>query len=616
MVVCASPHNGEVYWLKQPDNSCVNVKVFGDEFYQRVESIDGYTLVRDPDTDWICYAKLNEDMSEFISTGIKYSASENSNNQINIKSKLKKSERLNRKSIEKKADEVKKILLSPDSYQQSGISIYSESSLTSGDLTAESNSLLGLTILVKFSDQDTDITKQNVDDMLNKVGYDEYGNNGSVRDYFYDVSGGAVIYNNQVTDFYVAKKPKTYYDDSSSKFGLRAAELVTEALQDLEKKGFDFSKLSINSNKTVLAVNVLYAGSADLGWGKGLWSHFGYLNKDFYADGVKVSTYQIEPLKSSLNISTFVHENGHMLFGWPDLYDYDSESTGAGKYSIMSYSEKGNPVPPDPYLRSIFCDWGKVITLNDLPDKTIVSVKAGSLEVYKFEGPNPKEYYLIENIAKKGRWKNIPDEGLIIWHIDENGSNDYQEMTYQKHYMVSVEQADGKFHLEKNANYGDKTDLFDGVNYFAFNDTTIPSSKWWNGQNSGLSISNISTVGDVMTFVVNNSNYPKVTPTITPRNTTMPSSTPTLIKNPTSTVSPTNTPKLQLTLGDANGDNLVNSLDFAYLRMYLLGMLSDFSSKNGKIAVDVNGDNSINSIDFAYLRMYLLGQIDKFPAEN
>ncbi len=68
--------------------------------------------------------------------------------------------------------------------------------------------------------------------------------------------------------------------------------------------------------------------------------------------------------------------------------------------------------------------------------------------------------------------------------------------------------------------------------------------------------------------------------------------------------------------GDLNEDGGVNSIDFALMRSYLMGMISDFPTSNGKKVGDVNADNAVNSIDFAYMRSFLLGLISRFPAED
>ncbi len=97
------------------------------------------------------------------------------------------------------------------------------------------------------------------------------------------------------------------------------------------------------------------------------------------------------------------------------------------------------------------------------------------------------------------------------------------------------------------------------------------------------------------------------------------SSTPIVI--PTSNNTPTPTPiKTQtpivtnpsnIVYGDLNGDNNANSLDFATLRLFLVGsiQLSDSQRK----ASDLNLDGNVNSIDFAYFRQFLLGMITKLP---
>ena len=44
------------------------------------------------------------------------------------------------------------------------------------------------------------------------------------------------------------------------------------------------------------------------------------------AGGKKVYKYQITNIGSSLALGTFCHENGHMLCGFPDIYDYGYDS--------------------------------------------------------------------------------------------------------------------------------------------------------------------------------------------------------------------------------------------------------------------------------------------------
>ena len=58
--------------------------------------------------------------------------------------------------------------------------------------------------------------------------------------------------------------------------------------------------------------------------------------------------------------------------------------------------------------------------------------------------------------------------------------------------------------------------------------------------------------------------------------------------------------------GDLNDDGVINALDFALLKKYLLTGESD---KVNLTAADVNGDGTVNAIDLARLKSYLLGNI-------
>lgn len=66
--------------------------------------------------------------------------------------------------------------------------------------------------------------------------------------------------------------------------------------------------------------------------------------------------------------------------------------------------------------------------------------------------------------------------------------------------------------------------------------------------------------------------------------------------------------------GDIDGNGAVNTIDFAYMRMFLLGNITEFPGELGKYGADVDGDSNISSVDFALMRQYFLGNIDEFPA--
>jgi expansin (peptidoglycan-binding protein) len=72
----------------------------------------------------------------------------------------------------------------------------------------------------------------------------------------------------------------------------------------------------------------------------------------------------------------------------------------------------------------------------------------------------------------------------------------------------------------------------------------------------------------------------------------------------------------QAIVGDVNGDGEVNSVDYAHIRLYLLGMSDDFPITDAFWAADVNGDNEIDSLDFGYMRSFLLGITKEFPKSN
>ncbi|MBD3221018.1 hypothetical protein GF314_07215, partial [bacterium] len=66
----AHPVHGMPIEVRQPDGTVVPLSIWGDEYHQRLETRDGYTVVRDPRDDRYCYAELSSDGRTLRSTGV------------------------------------------------------------------------------------------------------------------------------------------------------------------------------------------------------------------------------------------------------------------------------------------------------------------------------------------------------------------------------------------------------------------------------------------------------------------------------------------------------------------------------------------------------------------
>jgi hypothetical protein len=60
--------NGEVTRVDQRVGDALQLRIFGDEFYARRETLDGYTVIYDTEQHRYCYATLA--VGRFVSTGI------------------------------------------------------------------------------------------------------------------------------------------------------------------------------------------------------------------------------------------------------------------------------------------------------------------------------------------------------------------------------------------------------------------------------------------------------------------------------------------------------------------------------------------------------------------
>lgn len=487
----AAPTKGDIFHLTQPDGRLVAVRIWGDEFYQVVESPDGYTLVRDAQTGCISYADLSEDGNCLVSTGVVVPAAGQ------LDPALRRHLRIPQALVAQEVRMRRADLGAGDSNPPR-----SRAPVTNKAMSAPRR-YRTICMVIDFADEPNSVPSPEIDAFCNEVGYSGNGNNGSVRDYFFDVSDGVADYVAYVPhDYYRATLSKAYYDDPGISVGPRARELITEALNHLEAEGFDFTEYDIDGDGRIDGITCLYAGSTQAGWAKGLWPHSGsFTESEFNADGVSAYKYQISGIGAGLSLGVFCHETGHLLFNWPDLYDTDYDSMGVGSYCLMGYGGRGgNPVEPCAYLKHI-SGWTDTRLLNARGEEIVLAAGDNTICMYERAGSS-NEYFLIENRFRSGRDAGLPDSGIALWHIDELGWNNNQQMSASTHYRVSLMQADGQWDLERDVNGGDGGDLWKGPDFTVCGpyDNTV-STNWWDGAESGFGLLGVSPASESMTCV-------------------------------------------------------------------------------------------------------------------
>lgn len=506
------PYAGKEFTFHNPDGSQIRVRGWGTQFAAVFETLDGYTVVQDPESGYFHYASLSSEGDDLVPSGPPVEAADPQS--LGLTTHIRPAPQVTRAraQVSREALGVQRRWEVRRAQRRARLQARADAAgpAAAPEPVGKTGSFVGLCLLVQFPDVPGSFTQAQVASFCNQSGYTGFGNNGSVRDYFLAVSDGKLSYTNQVTAYYTAKHPRSYYTDPRIPFGTRAQELIAEGLQHLKAGGFDFSGLSSDSGGFVYALNIFYAGPTVNNWSEGLWPHSWALSSTFTGSSTKkFSDYQITDLGTQLTLRTFCHENGHMVCDFPDLYDYGAQGNGVGDYCLMCFGGSDtNPTQVAAYLKHV-AGWTSTITT--LAPGLSATVAAGVNE-FLIHRKDANEYFILENRQKSGRDAALPDAGLAIWHVDQLGSNNNEQMTPGLHYECSLEQADNRFDLERGLNSGDAADLYGRAAASRFGAGTSPNSKWWSGAASGLEIAQISAPGATVTVTLNGGVVPSAVP--------------------------------------------------------------------------------------------------------
>jgi immune inhibitor A len=381
-----------------------------------------------------------------------------------------------------------------------------------------------LVLLVDFSDNaPTVYTGTAGATHYNSMLFDSPAYTNSVQDYYREVSLGAFHLTGLATGgssgWYRAPQTYAYYVDGQNGFGTypKNAQKLVEDLCALADPDVDFSLYANDGSDYINALFVVHAGpgaeaEADPDLADNMiWSHKWQTVLHPTLDGKILNVYSMEPEDGLVGV--FAHEFGHVL-GLPDLYDYGYDSAGVGRWSLMAGGSWGGggslPAHLDAWCR---VQLGWAVPVQPTHSQTSVSIPqiegsplgAATGIMYKLWCGTPtKEYWLVENRQQVGFDASIPGSGLLIWHIDENmPDNDTQWYPPADpilgHYLVALEQADGRWDMEHSAyNQGDNTDPYYS-SISGFSSTTTPNSYTYSNLDSLIGVRNISASGPVMT---------------------------------------------------------------------------------------------------------------------
>jgi M6 family metalloprotease-like protein len=400
----------------------------------------------------------------------------------------------------------------------------------------------------------------------------------SARTFYREMSRGAFTLDGTASGWIPVSRAASYYypsattDDTYGRTGefLRDVLVGADPAIDFgrfDNDGPDGTPNSGDDDGYVDAAAFIYPAHGKACGGPGIWPHrwtysarWGapFATNDVSARGgtIKVDDYLIQgglecDGSSLMQIGTFSHEMGHAL-ALPDLYDTDRDNgstEGVGEWDLMgagNYRRPDAPAHMSAWSKD-FLGWVSVETFSPAAGGLSLDPVYTAGRVLRYDIPNTREYFLLEQRAATGSDRNLHGPGMLLYHVDPAVLDTTllaNRVNANPRRGVDLEEADGLDHLDQGAgNRGDAGDPFPGrAAKTAFGDATYPSSRSNAGAPSGLELRNIVLSAGRLTFDVGaTAPAPVATVTVSPA---------------TGSIAVGGTRQLSATLRDASGNAL------------------------------------------------------------
>jgi M6 family metalloprotease-like protein len=472
--------------VTQPDGTVLNCYASGDEYYNWLHDEEGYTIIPDPNTGYYTYAVLKAGVPS---------------------PSIYQAGRINPASVGIKPF----VLPTRDKLQQLSNQFPQPAPLNSPKIGTINN----LVVFIRFSGE-TDFpssisvyntnfnsTATGASSMLNYFKEASY-NKLTISSTFYPTQNQSYTVSFQdshTRGYYQPYNATTNPDgytggDNGTVRRDREHALLAAAVDAIAAQVPTSLSLDNDGDGNIDNVCFIVRGSPT-GWSSLLWPHMWSLySRTVNINGKRVYSYNFQ-LETELDVSVLCHEMFHSI-GAPDLYHYSYDGINpVYTWDIMEY----NLDPPQhmsAYMKYKYGNWiSSIPTITASGTYTLNPLTSATGNAFRINSPNSTtEYFVVEFRKKTGTFESsLGDQGIIIYRINtnENGNADGPPDEVYAYRPGGTTTANGS---PSQANFNAT------VGRTKIDDTTNPSSFLTNGSPGGLSISNISAVGDTMSFTV------------------------------------------------------------------------------------------------------------------
>lgn len=512
----------------QPDGTQISIYLKGDETVHWAETTDGYTLLSNGKNGWeYATADVNGDLK---TSGI---LAREINKRSPIEVKLLKNLSKYIRFSPKQVNTLKSVWeANHDSNKLIGTGQFFNNSNNKPTIFDGRRKVFNpngakklILILIEYTDVKFTKTRQDFVDLMNTQNYNLNGAEGSVKDYFAEISYNQFTLQTDVAPhIYTANNDMAYYGaPNGSSHDIRAIDLMREAIEKANAD-VDYTQYDNDGDGTVDGVYIIYAGlgEASSGVANTIWPHADGIT-GLTLDGKAITKYscsnELNTNGSLTSIGVICHEFGHVC-GAADYYDTDyatgGEFIGMGNWDVMdrglyntTTAKSGSkPAHLNP-LEKIRAGWATPTIINGATSFTIPDISSNPA-IYIYNTSTANEYFMLENRQKTGFNSGCPGHGLVIYHYSKTIWDATQNRTSpQGFYPVCASASTNPSNTALSYGLINTSGCtFPGtLNKKAFYDAGIPNSKSWAGNNTQLPLTNITenTNGTVsLTFTTTN----------------------------------------------------------------------------------------------------------------